>query len=499
MPSILAEKKSDTAPKSIAGQNTGNAGSSMAAVPALQKKEVSQEELQMKAIQLKKDTLQRKELGNEEELPVQGKFTIQKQSDTEEEPLQMMPFQLKTDLVQKAAIPEEELSVQGKFQTIQKKENKTGLPDNLKSGVENLSGFSMDDVKVHYNSSQPAQLNALAYAQGTDIHVAPGQEQHLPHEAWHVAQQKQGRVQPTMQMKAGVAVNDDPGLENEADVMGAKAIQTKSYSSVTSFSTNNISLNAVQRYPIAKVSSTQVASQSGRPSARSNKSTIQGIIARIYQIGPMNDLETLLKNFNNKSKAVDEVHSNNFLSKNGAAICHKQAISVIEKQFVAYANLVLNNNNSTILDQQAITLVKDLTQLDNLKQGNCLSYLESISDIHTNSGPFADKAADVATYLDYLILELDGSFSNLYIGYSNTNSSVGDHFDAHYDVNSTTDPSATPVGTSIYYSQKDLGDGLGIGHSSPRRINDGTDLWNETSGVPNKGYIAYDQNKDKYL
>ena len=102
--------------------------------------------------------------------------------------------------------------------------NNTGLPDNLKSGIENLSGYSMDDVKVHFNSDKPAQLNAHAYAQGTDIHVAPGQEQHLPHEAWHVVQQKQGRVQATMQMKAGVPVNDDAGLENEADVMGTKAV-----------------------------------------------------------------------------------------------------------------------------------------------------------------------------------------------------------------------------------------------------------------------------------
>jgi len=47
---------------------------------------------------------------------------------------------------------------------IQKKENNTGLPDNLKSGIENLSGYSMDDVKVHYNSNNPVQLNAHAYA-----------------------------------------------------------------------------------------------------------------------------------------------------------------------------------------------------------------------------------------------------------------------------------------------------------------------------------------------
>lgn len=104
------------------------------------------------------------------------------------------------------------------------KPNNTGLPDNLKSGIESLSGMSMDHVKVHYNSSQPAQLNAHAYAQGSEIHVAPGQEQHVPHEAWHVVQQAQGRVRPTMQMKMGVPVNDDVGLEIEADVMGKQAM-----------------------------------------------------------------------------------------------------------------------------------------------------------------------------------------------------------------------------------------------------------------------------------
>ncbi len=104
------------------------------------------------------------------------------------------------------------------------KPNNTGLPDNLKAGVESLSGLSLDNVKVHYNSSEPAQLNAHAYAQGTDIHVASGQEQHLPHEAWHVVQQAQGRVKPTMQMKDGVEVNDDVGLEREADLMGGRAI-----------------------------------------------------------------------------------------------------------------------------------------------------------------------------------------------------------------------------------------------------------------------------------
>ena len=110
---------------------------------------------------------------------------------------------------------------------IQKKTNNTGLPDPLKSGIENLSGYAMDDVKVHYNSDKPAQLHAHAYAQGTDIHLGSGQEKHLPHEAWHVVQQKQGRVKPTLQMKGQVNVNDDAGLEKEADVMGEAAMNQK--------------------------------------------------------------------------------------------------------------------------------------------------------------------------------------------------------------------------------------------------------------------------------
>jgi hypothetical protein len=113
-------------------------------------------------------------------------------------------------------------------QPIQKKENNTGLPDNLKTGMENLSGISLDDVKVHRNSDKPAQLRAHAYAQGTDIHLGPGQEKHLPHEAWHVVQQKQGRVKPTIQMKGKVNINDDAGLEKEADMLGTKTLQLKS-------------------------------------------------------------------------------------------------------------------------------------------------------------------------------------------------------------------------------------------------------------------------------
>ena len=155
--------------------------------------------------------------------------------------LQFVDNRVMNTLLQRVGSEEEEEALQGKFENpaqraeddeegmqmktdtaIQQKPNNTGLPDNLKAGVESLSGFPMDDVKVHYNSSQPATVQALAYTQGTDIHVAPGQERHLPHEAWHVAQQMAGRVEPTTEV-GGMPVNDNIDLEQEADVMGAKA------------------------------------------------------------------------------------------------------------------------------------------------------------------------------------------------------------------------------------------------------------------------------------
>ena len=47
-----------------------------------------------------------------------------------------------------------------------------------------------------FSSAAQAQshLNGSAYQQGAKIHIAPGQQRYLGHEAWHVVQQKEGRV-----------------------------------------------------------------------------------------------------------------------------------------------------------------------------------------------------------------------------------------------------------------------------------------------------------------
>ncbi|MFC5404908.1 hypothetical protein [Cohnella soli] len=60
----------------------------------------------------------------------------------------------------------------------------TALPhfDKIKASFEN------PETRSHHGDDKAA-VSALAYAQGADIHMKPGQEKHLPHESWHSVQQ----------------------------------------------------------------------------------------------------------------------------------------------------------------------------------------------------------------------------------------------------------------------------------------------------------------------
>lgn len=92
------------------------------------------------------------------------------------------------------------------------KENRTGIPTQLKERMEQHAGMSFDDVRVHYNSDMPARLGALAYTQGNQVEISPGQERHLSHEPGHVTQQKCELVRPTGWL-VGVNINENSSLE----------------------------------------------------------------------------------------------------------------------------------------------------------------------------------------------------------------------------------------------------------------------------------------------
>lgn len=123
--------------------------------------------------------------------------------------------------------------------------NRTGIPDRMKKDIENRSGLSFDDVQVHYNSDKPAQFDALAYTQGNQIYVGPGQEQHLPHELGHVVQQKQGLVTPTS-FENGQPVNTSNTLENAATTFNHTMLSQASHT-LSSASTPVIQMKRTQK------------------------------------------------------------------------------------------------------------------------------------------------------------------------------------------------------------------------------------------------------------
>lgn len=109
--------------------------------------------------------------------------------------------------------------------------NSGNLPGHIQAKMENSFGHDFSNVNIDANSSEATEMGAQAFAQGNNIGFAPGKfnpesnsgQALLGHELSHVVQQREGRVKPTVQAKSGAPINDDPGLEKEADQQGAQA------------------------------------------------------------------------------------------------------------------------------------------------------------------------------------------------------------------------------------------------------------------------------------
>ncbi len=123
--------------------------------------------------------------------------------------------------IERAAEHQKEVSnILGRSGDIQKTQYTKNLPEDIQKGAEDLSGQDLSDVRVHYNAAEPARIDAHAYAKGKDIYIAPDQEKHLPHEAWHVVQQKQRGIEE-VQAKKKKKKEPSPS-ESEADSVSKK-------------------------------------------------------------------------------------------------------------------------------------------------------------------------------------------------------------------------------------------------------------------------------------
>lgn len=296
---------------------------------------------------------------------------------------------------------------------IQQKENNTGLPDQLKSGMENLSGYSLDDVKVHYNSDKPAQLQAHAYAQGTDIHIASGQEKHLAHEAWHVVQQKQGRVQATKQLKGKTNINDDAVLEKEADVMGEKANHGIHSHLIQAKKTGNYIKSIVQRTEIADAIAILNEHQADYESVRPK---FDDESAKIQKADPDGDAAIGMKHWSRETKraAVREYNELHATIKEGGidegARLGKDNISESDAVTLKGAGLLEVKTNDTASASDVDSLVNDaLLQLwkrdtKNIKNLTVYVYLENESNEWPYNASDGPKDFTASALSDRLLL-----------------------------------------------------------------------------------------------
>ena len=113
------------------------------------------------------------------------------------------------------------------------------LPEAVKGRMEQSFGTDLSAVRVHEGEAAPA-LGARAFAQGDEVHFAPGQydpqgqggQELLGHELAHVVQQRQGRVSGVQGRVSGVQgkgnIVSDAALETEADRAGEKAARGES-------------------------------------------------------------------------------------------------------------------------------------------------------------------------------------------------------------------------------------------------------------------------------
>ncbi|WP_298420672.1 DUF4157 domain-containing protein [uncultured Kordia sp.] len=147
------------------------------------------------------------------------------------------------------------------------KQNKS-LPAKLQSNMESSLGHDFSNVGIHTNSQKAVQMKARAFTQSEQIHFAPGEfnpsstsgQNLIGHEFTHIAQQRAGIVKPTKALKKGVMINDDRGLESEADNFGRKAVRGEA---VSKYRSTGLGMRSSVRTAQAKSNVMQMVSTSG--------------------------------------------------------------------------------------------------------------------------------------------------------------------------------------------------------------------------------------------
>lgn len=157
------------------------------------------------------------------------------------------------------------------------------LPAQVRSKMEGAFGMDFSMVRVH-EGPEAAAMGAQAFTQGADIHFAPGQYQPLSqrgqellgHEFTHIAQRAQGRVRSAKQLH-GRWINDDPGLEREADRVG-REVARGGTPTVSGFGASAVGHYAGKQGPIQRKELGEGDPDSAEAEAEATLKSVDGLI-----------------------------------------------------------------------------------------------------------------------------------------------------------------------------------------------------------------------------
>lgn len=297
------------------------------------------------------------------------------------------------------------------------KPNLTGIPTQMKLDFERRSGLSFDDVRVHYNSDKPAQLQALAYTQGTQVYVGPGQERHLPHELGHVIQQKSRVVPPTLTVH-GCRINTDTELEKEANLFA----QSKENCSFLRYHSDLGNANTIQAqfeitYFGGRIWSVDYV---GRPNFSKD---IDEIGTKYTLVGSRNHFIPS----KGISDTIQQIVIDGLTGREGI-LPHKypdesgENAESIRKALIALCNLVAPNDNLKMGENNPFfnPLIWEKTHND------------AIQIIERITNTFLEDPVDqytLGSYIDKLEFLLHNSYANLRIGNFKVNSAIKNYLD----------------------------------------------------------------------
>ncbi|MBX8620847.1 hypothetical protein K4754_02300 [Pseudomonas glycinae] len=232
------------------------------------------------------------------------------------------------------------------------------------------------------------------------------------------------------------------------------------------------------------------ASDGARPGSHLNLSVLQTLIKEVIKTTPLNEAEQLLlathdpHSKGDPYKIAKKMKSKKFLSTYNCAVCHKIPYSAVEKSFLKL--IQTNPAPHTFAWSHLESLLQGL-----YGHGYASVAAQEVAMLQKNLASITTRP-QVAIEITRMLREFDASTDNLYVGFAQTNSSIGDRIDKHYDVISpgTAPVAATPRGANLEQLLNYLESSLGLGKTTPiQQVVKGL-KWEESSNVSDIGWLV---------